>query len=794
MTLTDFDRLQIQQENPRAIRMWKAIQPLRSCVSFMNTGAHPDDETTTMLAALGMRDGVKLSQACANRGEGGQNAIGAELSKDLGVVRTREMERAAGVINMTHYWLSESPEDTIFDFGFSKSGDETLDKWGEQRVLDRFVRILRRERPDIVCTTFLDIPGQHGHHQAMTRSAFKAVELAADPMAFPEHDLNVWQVKKLYLPAWSGAGDAYDDDVPPPAETTRVDATGSDHVLGADYAQIAQASRRFHRTQGMGNWVEPGKASFWPLHLAWVSEGSAHSEPSIFTGLPKDLGELAEYVNAQIIEKHLSNAQLSIESAIAAWPDYGSIREHARKALNAIVSAKENCPKEAQDETLHRLSDKQRQLSHVLALSHDFRYRVSISANEIGGGENMSIQANIYAPDLEITPEVKAPVGWKISPWIKDVSNVSTPENTQPSNPYPDTWYPDRANDPLHVELTWWEKGQKVSISVDPEERLQVLPTPSAALSQTSAILNLSNTADIGITISQIRPAGADARLHAGDDWKIVHAAGLISVQPKKDLIEGLYDLPLLLDNKPAFNIRRMAYSHTGAINRCEPLSLKIRVMNIALPKGRIAYIGGGSDRVDYWLQMLGVDVDCLSNSAIKDLDFSRYDSVLIGIFAFQTCTNLQDRLSDLHNWVADGGNLVTLYHRPWDNWDPEITPPAYLQIGKPSLRWRVTDENAEVKHLTLDHPLLNVPNKITPDDWQGWDKERGLYFAAKWDKAYVPLIEMADPNEAPLKGALLSAVIGKGRHTHTSLILHHQLEKLVPGAYRLLANLLHSG
>ena len=75
-------------------------------------------------------------------------------------------------------------------------------------------------------------------------------------------------------------------------------------------------------------------------------------------------------------------------------------------------------------------------------------------------------------------------------------------------------------------------------------------------------------------------------------------------------------------------------------------------------------------------------------------------------------------------------------------------------------------------------------------EDWANWDKERGLYFASEWDEAYKPLLAMSDAGEDPLTGSLLSAEIGKGRHTHTSLVLHHQLDKLVPGAFRLLANL----
>ena len=110
--------------------------------------------------------------------------------------------------------------------------------------------------------------------------------------------------------------------------------------------------------------------------------------------------------------------------------------------------------------------------------------------------------------------------------------------------------------------------------------------------------------------------------------------------------------------------------------------------------------------------------------------------------------------------------------------------------IGKPSLRWRVTNEKSEVTHL-VDHPILNSPNRISEEDWEGWVKERGLYFAKSWDDAYVPLLSMNDPGEKPLLGALLAADIGKGRHVHTSLILHHQMEHLVPGAFRLMANMI---
>ena len=90
-----------------------------------------------------------------------------------------------------------------------------------------------------------------------------------------------------------------------------------------------------------------------------------------------------------------------------------------------------------------------------------------------------------------------------------------------------------------------------------------------------------------------------------------------------------------------------------------------------------------------------------------------------------------------------------------------------------------------------VDHAVLSYPNSISESDWHGWHKERGLYFASDWDACYTPLVEMADTDETPLRGALLSADIGHGRHSHCALILHHQLTHGVVGAYRLMANLL---
>ncbi|MEC7440759.1 MAG: PIG-L family deacetylase, partial [Pseudomonadota bacterium] len=151
----------------------------------------------------------------------------------------------------------------------------------------------------------------------------------------------------------------------------------------------------------------------------------------------------------------------------------------------------------------------------------------------------------------------------------------------------------------------------------------------------------------------------------------------------------------------------------------------------------------------------------------------------------------LNRSMRHIRPWIESGGHFVTQYHRPIDNWDKTQSAPLRLQPGSPSIRWRVTDAAASVRMLQPDHPLLNSPNRITNEDFDGWVKERGLYFASEWDPAYVPLLAMSDTDEAPLEGSLLAARIGAGSHVHCALNLFYQMDHMVVGAFRLFANLM---
>ena len=215
---------------------------------------------------------------------------------------------------------------------------------------------------------------------------------------------------------------------------------------------------------------------------------------------------------------------------------------------------------------------------------------------------------------------------------------------------------------------------------------------------------------------------------------------------------------------------------------------MNLKIKNLSGLK--IGWIDGYADNAWKWAKMLGADVKLLSDKEIISEDFSKFDTIVTGVFAGAS-RPIHKVFNKINKWINDGGNYVTEYQRPQDNWDENKSSPYFLKIGSPSIRWRVTNPRAEVGFLDSDHMLLNNPNKITPRDFDNWVKERGLYFASKWDENYTPLFMMSDDNEQPLLGGLLVTDYGKGRYIHCALNLFYQMDNLVPGAFRMFANIL---
>jgi len=791
--LTDRERLARQKAQPALVRLHNALSRLTSTLTVMNTGAHPDDEQSGMLAVMRFAYGMRVVVACSTRGEGGQNSLGPERTGALGVVRTREMEEAARVLDADISWLGHGPNDPVHDFGFSKNGVDTLARWGKDRTIERLVRAYRTERPDIVIPTFLDVPGQHGHHRAMTEAAETAIALAADPGAFPEHfdeGLTPWQVGKYYLPAWSGGGNTYDDEVPPPNSTVSVVAPGRDAATGAAFAQIGEWSHAYHASQGMGFWkAEP--QTVWPLHLKL---GASQAEADIRDGLPADLLTLADSVNANAAAQ-LRAAQEAINAALLAFPKRTEITNALLAAGEAVDKAEEALSADERELAGHRLERKRGEIDAALLIANGVIGSAWAEPNAVSPGGTTTLHVHLEDGASSSVSVYPIASEWLIAGDPVTANTITSFEITaEPQAEYSNPFSPDFSalggNGELCVQLEIEIGGRSITTLLDLDEPLQIVPSHSVELNPQAIILPRSQATEAMTVEARVEGPRATLDVNAGKDFSVKIEGQTILLTPTAGLSDGLYRLPIRVDGEEAYRQTSIAYPHIGRARFFAPQTLDVLALDLTLPKGAvIGYIGGGSDNVGLWLKRIGLNVTELDAGALRG-DLSRYTTLVVGIFAFGLRPDLAAATQKIHDWVEAGGHLLTLYHRPSDGWNPDVTPPARLVIGSPSLRWRVTNPSAQVDILEPSHPLLIGPNAINADDWAGWDKERGLYFASDWDPAYVPLLAMHDDGENALKGSLISARIGNGRHTHTSLVLHHQLDKLVPGAFRLIANL----
>ena len=778
--MDDHIRLSRSEAAPALLRLHRALSRLGSVLTVMNTGAHPDDEDSGLLAWLRFGQGMRTVVACSTRGEGGQNILGPERGALLGLLRTREMEEAARVLDCDIAWLGFGPDDPVHDFGFSKDGDATFARWGEARIIARLAEAYRRWRPDVVIPTFLDVPGQHGHHRAMTRAAQAALALAAQ--AAPDAAFPAWQVSRFYLPAKSGAGGTYDDIEPPPPATLIIRSSGVEPATGASYAEIGEWSRRRHASQGMGRWsAEP--AGEWRLHLV-----GGPAEECLAEGLPRDLADLAALAGPA--GAALRETAAAIADAQARFPDARACRDALIRARRALEEAEARALPDFGLPHGHRLARKRREIDAALIETVGLRLFAEAIPRRIGPGRSGSLAVTAVGPALPLRLTPVLPDGVSSAPQTLEAPGQQTlllraAADAPQSAAFLPFWDALGGNGPAFLQVAADVGGCEVSFSCDLDLPLAICRDIGPVVRPEAVLLTGPDAPEM--TVSD---AATGLTFDLPEGWQSRMDGACIQLTPPGDAAGGLARILPRLAGEPVLTEAHGSYPHVGPFALARPAVLRFLRFDLALPEGaRIAYLPGTED-IAPWLMRMGLDVTVIDRLDPGE-DFAAFTTVLIGVVAFGARSDLAPAVPALHRFVERGGNLVTFYQRPDQGWDPVRTPPRPLTVGRPSLRWRVTDPAAPVSILAPDHPVLRGPNAIGPRDFDGWHKERGLYFASAWDAAYQPLLSLADPGEAPLTGALLSGQAGSGRHSHCALVLHHQMEQLVPGAFRLIANLL---
>jgi LmbE family N-acetylglucosaminyl deacetylase len=801
--------------------LWKSIKPLTTIASAMNTGAHPDDEHSATLAYLALGKGVNTSSIIANRGEGGQNEIGSELGNALGIIRSRELQEASKVTNVTLGMLSEDIDDAIYDFGFSKSPDETLEKWGDSVVYERLIRKIRELRPDVVIPSFLNEDSTHGHHRAINVITVRAFKDAADPNVFPEHikkGLQPWQIKKMYVP---GKSDNYNVVVP----------TGEyDEIYGASYLQLGEESRSMHKSQGMGRHYDEGPSgSYYNLEATTVKK--ADKEKDFFDGIAFSFEDLAKEVETKgkdnKVNKDLLTLHKDAEAVIAAFPKFANVvrKVHEMKAdvqtaLSDVNAS--NLEKSTKEDILFRLHVKEEQLNKASMEAASVVAKVKPASGELVAGQTTKVVVTAFnggSVELnKVNLKLNVPDGWTVKPagaatferlqynqTVSTTYDVTIPKDAAEFKPYDASI--------LSADATYEAFGSSTKLQVVPENAVAILPAYSMSLSPNATVLNTLKAEEpipVKVTVRNYTPGASKASisLNVPQGWTVQPAVEELSfttkgetksvafsVKASSGVKTGSYSVTAMAKNGDVESSRGaqvIEYPHIGKTYLIQPAELKIQAFDLVVPQLKVGYISSGFDNIDQYLQQLGVDIVRLDAKDIQFGDLSQYNTIVLGIRAYAFRPELIPSNQRLLKYVENGGNLVVQYHKDGtvDKWTPELAP-FPIKIGQPLIKWRVTDENSKVTMLKPDHPMFNYPNKITDADWNNWIQDRSAYNPSEWGSQYTQLISNGDPGEKEFTGTFLTAPYGKGIYTYSSLVWYREIPNLVPGSIRMFVNMI---
>ncbi|MCY9760582.1 NEW3 domain-containing protein [Paenibacillus alvei] len=803
------------------VDLWKSIKPLTTIASAMNTGAHPDDEHSATLAYLSLGRGINTSSVIAVRGEGGQNEIGSELGQGLGVIRTRELQEASKITNVTLGMLGEQLNDPIFDFGFSKSVEETLEKWGESVAYERLIRKIRELRPDVIIPAFLNENSTHGHHRTINVLTVRAFKDAANPDVYPEHlkqGLQPWQIKKLYLPA-------NDKDY-----TVRAPIGEYNNIYGASYLQLGEESRFMHKSQGMGRVYDEGASqgdSYYKLDLSTVK--TKEKEQDFFDGIAFTFADLAKEISVKSkdnqIAKDLQALQQDADRIVAAYPSFANVLKEVHGMKADVQTALADVKKSSLDavtkeDLLHRLHVKEEQLNKASMEAASVVVKVKPDANELVAGQTTKVVVTAFNGGSTQLNSLKlslnVPAGWTATPvgttsagklgyneTASAVFEVKVPADAPLFKSYEASVFQGKVDYEAYKTAT--------TLQGTPQNAVAVLPPYSMTLSPSATILNTLKPGEpipVKVTVRNYTPGASKAAvsLNVPAGWTSEPAAEELSFAAKGETKSVAYSVKAASNVRPGkFTVTAIAkngnvqsmqgtqviqYPHIGKTYLVQPAELQIQAFDLKTPeKWKVGYVSSGFDNIDQYLRQVGVNVVNLDAKDIESGDLSPYNAIVLGIRAYAFRPELIPSNQRLLNYVKNGGNLVVQYHKPEDKWSPDLAPYP-IKIGSPLIQWRVTDENSKVITLAPEHPMFSAPNKISDQDWNNWSQDRSAYNPSEWGKEYTELISNGDPGEKEFTGTFLTANYGKGVYTYSSLVWYREIPALVPGSIRMFVNM----
>lgn len=784
------------------------LEKLAVCGTVLYVAAHPDDENTRLIAYLANERKYNTVYLSLTRGDGGQNLIGKEQGEAIGIIRTHELLEARKIDGGKQHFTR------AYDFGYSKSPDETFSIWNKQEVLADVVWAVRYYQPDVIITRFPeDGSGGHGHHTASALLAREAFKLAADSNAFKEQLKYVrpWQVSRLYWNAWVMPGAKPSTSLD---SMIKLDVGLYNPVLGKSYTELAGESRSMHKSQGFGAAQTIGSKLEY-LQLLEGSEAKADFMEGVATGWnriskdkkltekPVQLLQIARTGNTVRLVQELANTHNLLKQQAPGYYQQLKLIE-LRDLILAVCGLKSELLF-----TAPILSAGQ-QAEMTLAVTNRSEVNVSLNkwsvpAFSIDSTFNQLLKNNqpyeIKKSMLFETKDLSSQPGWLRKPKTEGMfSEVNQKEVGLPVHASPI-----RASISVTIEGTAFEFEIPVLYkSTDPvkgelTESVKVYPNFTLHATERVYLTDRNKRLTPSISITSRKKEAIEGRLvwltdqHKEIKSKTLSLSALqtLVVQDTivfNDQMKSANLFPVFIHLQDSFNldVEEISYDHIGKKVWFPRSRIKVINEQVFSKSKKVGYIAGPGDEVAEGLKAMGIEVvsvDAQRPPAEETL--SGLDAVVVGVRAYNTNPELKNWAPSLIRYVEKGG-IVLIQYQIGRGLASSLPFPYPMELG----RGRVTEERASIRLTGQGASFFETPNKITAEDWNDWVQERGLYFAQTWDDRFLSPIAMNDKGDKEERGSLLILPYGKGMMIYTGLSFFRQIPAGVPGAYKLLGNL----
>ncbi|MEM0994078.1 MAG: PIG-L family deacetylase [Bacteroidota bacterium] len=802
--------------------IYEGIEKLNFLGTALYIAAHPDDENTRLIAYLANELKANTAYLSLTRGDGGQNLIGSEIRELLGVIRTQELLAARRTDGGQQFFSRAN------DFGYSKHPDETLAIWNKDEVLSDVVWVIRNFQPDIIVNRFDHrTPGRtHGHHTSSAMLSVEAFDLTGDPEVYPEQlkYVDTWQPKRVFFnTSWWFYGSREKFTEADKSNMMSVDAGVYYPLRGKSNTEIASASRSMHKSQGFGSTGTRGTQSeylelikgdmpadredlFGGVNTTWtrVNNGAAIGE------LLKTVQENYDFANPSksipnllLAQKMIASLEDSYWKRVKSKEIEAIITACAGLYLEAVAddpSATPDSEIEIAIEVIKRAETKVVLKSYsMLPMDLDTMTNLTMDNNQ-----KYQFYKNIKLPkDIDYTNSYwlneKAELGMYT---VKDQLLIGKPQKERamrvrfeieveglPLTIEKEVVY--KRTDPVDGEVYRpFEITPPVSTSLD--NKVYVFADQQA---QTVEVLVKAGKSDVQGFVQLCHPEGwtvspdsvaFDLKLK-GEEFKTTFQL----TPPAEQSESAIVPMVTLGEESYTRSAVVMEYDHIPTQTVLMDASAKVVKIDLKKTGERIGYLMGAGDEIPNSLEQIGYQVDMLEDKDMTVANLKQYDAVILGVRAYNTVDRLKFYQPKLMEYVEQGGTMIVQYNTTRRKSVPnEKLGPYPLKLS----RDRVSMEDAEIRMLEPDHPVLNFPNKITDKDFDNWVQERGLYFPNEWDEKYTPILSSNDKGEPARDGGLLVAKYGEGYYIYSGYSWFRELPAGVPGAYRLFANLISIG